>query len=247
MKKTQNILIIILILVLLLGAIVFVMQRDTGEGPIIENGNNTTSTPEEGEEETAGFSETGNIVINNPGFEEDVFYLSYEKPGQVGLSEKLIFNEDSSCVKEQEVNCNETIPENREDWSGKRVKVDGSETEEGIIVEKLEFLDQEEIDSTGERIQKARDWIVNNSPTYKFDGKNLQFVEERGLDLVGCENCYELEFTFTSTHGGYGDRTGEPVIQVITSHNIVVLLEDGKVTKVTTDGKFNEMTGKMVN
>jgi len=94
--------------------------------------------------------------------------------------------------------------------------------------------------------EKAEIWIKNNAPTYIYDGKDLKFIEERGLDLVGCEDCYEYEFEFTSMHGGYGDREGEMVTQVLTDHTIVVTVENGEVTKVVTDNKFNEMTGEMV-
>jgi len=101
-------------------------------------------------------------------------------------------------------------------------------------------------DEEDQLVKSARSWIGENSLTYTFDGEDLTFVEKRGLDLVGCENCYEVEFSFESRHAGYGDRTGKMVAQVITPHSIVVLIEDGEVTRVTTDGKFNEMTGEFL-
>lgn len=87
----------------------------------------------------------------------------------------------------------------------------------------------------------AKDWIKNNSPTYKFDGTNLELVEVRGLDLVGCESCYEVEFYFESRQAGYGDRGGEMLAQVITPHTIVVLVDDGEVNSVVADDKYDEM------
>ena len=36
---------------------------------------------------------TGNVVINNPGMEEDVWYLVYDEPGSPAKSVKLFFEE----------------------------------------------------------------------------------------------------------------------------------------------------------
>jgi hypothetical protein len=98
---------------------------------------------------------------------------------------------------------------------------------------------------TGETVEEiAKDWVENNSPTYLYDGEDLSFIEKRGLDLYGCENCYEVEFAFTSRHAGYGDREGEALAQVITPHTIIVLVEDKEVTKVVTDQIYDEMEEK---
>lgn len=94
--------------------------------------------------------------------------------------------------------------------------------------------------------EKAERWIRENAPTFIYDGQDLEFVESRGLDLVGCEDCYEYEFEFTSRHGGYGDREGKEVTQALTPHVTVVTMENGEVVKVVTDGKFDEMKGKLL-
>jgi hypothetical protein len=47
-------------------------------------------------EEDINFVKTGNVVINNPGMEEDVWYLIYEEPGNPAKSVKLFFKEDPS-------------------------------------------------------------------------------------------------------------------------------------------------------
>ncbi len=104
----------------------------------------------------------------------------------------------------------------------------------------------EEIEPEESNREKAENWIEENAPTYLFDGSNLKFMEERGLDLVGCEDCYEYEFEFTSRHAGYGNREGEAVAQVITPHTIVVTIENGEITKVVTDNKFDEMKGELI-
>jgi len=39
----------------------------------------------------------------------------------------------------------------------------------------------------------ARQWIVENSPTYKFDGFDLKFEE---TSLLRCPFCYQFIFSF---------------------------------------------------
>lgn len=48
-------------------------------------------------------------------------------------------------------------------------------------------------------------------------------------------------------NAGYDDREGEMVAQVLTDHTIVVTVKDGEITKVVTDGVFDEMSGKKIN
>lgn len=75
-----------------------------------------------------------------------------------------------------------------------------------------------------------------NSPTYKWDGSNLTFVKtfEEGAAKI-------FEFNFTSSHGGYGNRTGQFVTLSFTSHVIKIQVENGKVTKATIDDKWDEI------
>jgi len=45
----------------------------------------------------ANFSETGNLVKNNPGFKSGVWYLVYEKAGSPALNVEIKFSGDSTC------------------------------------------------------------------------------------------------------------------------------------------------------
>jgi len=47
--------------------------------------------------EQTNFSETGNLVKDNPGLKPGVWYLVYEKPGSPALSTEIKFSEDSVC------------------------------------------------------------------------------------------------------------------------------------------------------
>lgn len=83
----------------------------------------------------------------------------------------------------------------------------------------------------------ARSWILNNSSTYKFDGKNLYFIEAIGNDF---------EYLFESYYPGYGDRSGLILAQAITSHRIIISIENGQVVSAVTDKKYNELTQKLI-
>ena len=94
--------------------------------------------------------------------------------------------------------------------------------------------------------EKARTWVLENSPTYLFDGSDLVLEESRRLDVADCEGCYEFEYSFVSSNAGYGDRTGETLVELATPHTIVVAVENDEVTKAITDEKFDEMAGVLL-
>lgn len=89
----------------------------------------------------------------------------------------------------------------------------------------------------------ANDWIIKNSPTYKFDGYGLAFD---GLTKLDCEKCYQLSFWFNARHPGYGDRSNMMIMQSITSHKIVVKINKCKIMEAINDGKFNELENKPI-
>ena len=55
---------------------------------------------------------------------------------------------------------------------------------------------------------------------------------------------YVINIDFVSRHGGYGDRTGQIVIQALTHHTIAVTIEDGKVISAIIDEKWDEVHQK---
>ncbi|MBI2109254.1 MAG: hypothetical protein HYT93_03710 [Parcubacteria group bacterium] len=99
------------------------------------------------------------------------------------------------------------------------------------------------IESSQENAQKiAQSWIEQSAHTYVFDGMNLVLVESVN---GACEGCFTFHFSFESSHGGYGNREGLFVTQVITPHIIEIEIKDRKVIRAVTDGKYNEMTGAL--
>jgi len=87
------------------------------------------------EDETlpVNFNETGNLIRNNPGFAADTWYLSYEKPGQPGLSVELSFDSESKC---DGAVC--TVSKFSE---GSRVTVQGQKENNRVLVTSLEMVD----------------------------------------------------------------------------------------------------------
>lgn len=82
------------------------------------------------------FEETGNLIINNPGLPEGVWYLVYEGPGEPALNEALVFTEDSVCISDEgEEVCDLDVLE-----EGSRVEVKGLATEDGVEVETLRHI-----------------------------------------------------------------------------------------------------------
>lgn len=84
---------------------------------------------------------------------------------------------------------------------------------------------------------------VLNSPTYKFDGFDLKY---ESFQIFKCPGCYEFTFSFKSHHAGYGNRTDQVLAQVITPHKIVVGFMEDKVSKIITDGKYDELKRKLL-
>lgn len=90
-----------------------------------------------------------------------------------------------------------------------------------------------------ERSQKLAQETVANSSTYKFDGVNLKLDSSETLD---CSNCWRFNYSFSSRHPGYGDRTGQFLAQVITPHQVSVTIQEEKVLVIVTDQTFDEIS-----
>jgi hypothetical protein len=83
----------------------------------------------------------------------------------------------------------------------------------------------------------AESWI-REAPTYSYDGSGLVFVNYIQQESYPVRHV--LTYTFTSSHAGYGDRSGKVTAQVITGHTILVTIIDGRVDSSVIDGKWDE-------
>ena len=66
------------------------------------------------EVKTTIFNETGNLIKDNPGLEEG-WYLLYEKPGNPGLTARLVINKNTICKNKT---CEELLAGDRASISG---------------------------------------------------------------------------------------------------------------------------------
>jgi hypothetical protein len=87
--------------------------------------------------------------------------------------------------------------------------------------------------------------FVEEDATYQFDGI------DGSLELVHAETlaypaCWEFTYRFESRHAGYGDRTGQMLLQVITPHEARITVQEYKVTKATMDERWNMLTQSFV-
>ncbi len=118
-----------------------------------------------------------------------------------------------------------------------------SQSEESFIEEsQTEEAVEEESFTAEESLEIARQFVLN-SPTYKFDGLELQHVETMEGE---CQSCWIFVFEFTSRHGGYGDRSKQMVTQVMTKHTARVTVENGKVVHSVLDDVWDMINQEMI-
>ena len=85
--------------------------------------------------------------------------------------------------------------------------------------------------------------FLRNSPTYRFDGipDSIRVV---GVEALRRPYTWEVTIAFQCLHAGYGDRTGKMLAQVITPHEILVVVEEDRVVRAIVDDKWDELEQK---
>jgi hypothetical protein len=111
-----------------------------------------------------------------------------------------------------------------------------SDDEDKIPLQPSEDITEEE------SLEIARKFVLN-SPTYKYDGQDLTYVETQ---VLRCPSCYTFIFEFTSTHAGYGDRSKLMVAQVITPHTAAITTSEGRVTEAILDNRWDMIKQEMM-
>lgn len=89
-------------------------------------------------------------------------------------------------------------------------------------------------------LNEARRFILESS-TFKHDGisdtlkiKYVSVMESQPVQ-------YNVEASYTSTHSGYGDRTDQMVAQVLTDHNVELIITKGTVVSAINDRTWDEI------
>ncbi len=113
----------------------------------------------------------------------------------------------------------------------------------GIFISRMDTdVPHETESSLEESVALAEEWIRSYSPTYLFDGSDLEFVYGEEIE----EDVFELYFEFISSAAGYGERTDQMLAQVITSHTVEVVVDDMSIVSVITDGVYDEKYKEML-
>jgi hypothetical protein len=86
-----------------------------------------------GEEDNINFSKIGNLLIDNPGFDVNTWYLSYETAGDPANNAKLLFDGESICKNESN-SCSYL-------FAGDRVDIKGIESNGIVLVKELKVVD----------------------------------------------------------------------------------------------------------
>jgi len=85
----------------------------------------------------------------------------------------------------------------------------------------------------------AQRYVVT-SPTFAFDGD----INSLKTDYIGSTKSippqHIFKATFESSHSGFGNREGQILLQVITSHTMDILVSEGNVISAITDKTWDE-------
>ncbi len=98
---------------------------------------------------------------------------------------------------------------------------------------------QDEPKDNDKNVEKmAKNWI-KQAPTYAYDGFNLTLEDHQVLESYPEQHV--LTYKFKSRHGGYGNRSGQMVTQVITPHTIKIKIVNGTVKSAVIDEEWDEL------
>ena len=101
-------------------------------------------------------------------------------------------------------------------------------------------------DFTQEEAVGIAENFLRDSPTFSFDGIE-DSVEVIAVETQRTLNTWGVFMEFTSSHGGYGNRTGQVLTEALEDHQMWIIVSHRTVVEAVTDGKFNEISGDIMN
>jgi hypothetical protein len=112
------------------------------------------------------------------------------------------------------------------------------------LIAAFTFGQSDQAQYTEEASKEIAGDFVKNSSTFAYDGteESLELAETLYPDT---ENAWTFVYRFESRHAGYGDRTGQMLAQVITRHEAVITVEQGKIKSAIMDEKWDMINQKM--
>lgn len=103
----------------------------------------------------------------------------------------------------------------------------------------------EEDKKRNEALGVAQRYVVT-TPTFAFDG-DINTLETKNVDILETSpTSYLIQFTFDSANSGYGNREGQNLSQIITTHKIEIVVSEGIVVSAVTDGQWDELNHQYV-
>jgi hypothetical protein len=91
----------------------------------------------------------------------------------------------------------------------------------------------------------AKDFLMK-APTFGYDGISPTVRVDSVDVLESLPLQYAVRIVFDSRHSGYGDRTGQVVLQVITPHTTIIRVVEEEVVSAILDGVWDEMDQKPI-
>ena len=88
--------------------------------------------------------------------------------------------------------------------------------------------------------------FIRDGPTFSFDGITTTLKITSMTINKSYPPQYVVTVDFQCLHGGYGDRTGEIVLQAITSHTAIVTVIEEKGVSGVVDGIWDEVAQRTV-
>lgn len=82
---------------------------------------------------------------------------------------------------------------------------------------------------------------LKNSPTFKFDGIAESVQVTGAYRARTLTPTWLVSISFECRHAGYGDRTGMMLAQVITPHQMGIIVEEGRVIEAVIDDRWDEL------
>ncbi len=87
---------------------------------------------------------------------------------------------------------------------------------------------------------------IRGASTFSFDGIDSTLKVVDSVDLKSNPAQHLITLSFTCLHSGYGDRSENPTLQVITHHNASITVVDGKVTNAVYDDRWDELNQRLL-
>jgi putative hemolysin len=88
--------------------------------------------------------------------------------------------------------------------------------------------------------------FIPTSPTFAFDG-DINTLKTKYVGATkSLPSQHMIRATFESSHGGFGNREDQMLTQVITPHEMNIIVSEGNVISAVTDDTWDELNHQFV-